>query len=128
MYEMCFIVHPIGPPRLDFTSITATYILLSWSYSNDSVVEYSEVTWTEVDCTADNGQNSGWNSGIGKGKTSGDDRGSGASGRIYTNTYNMEGLTSNTSYSIVVAATNRAGSIMTQPVTVGTGNYPTQFV
>ena len=47
-----------------------------------------------------------------------DDEGSGTSGSITSTSYTIQGLESNTVYTVTVTVTNAAGSTVTQPIII----------
>ena len=111
-------------------SITYTSISLSWGYPRESAVLTSEVVWYEVissddpiheteDMTSGSGASS---SGIYEEEYHGGTR-SGTSGTIdsLTTSYTLENLESNTSYKITITVNNRAGSTVSNAITVTTG-------
>ena len=88
-----FSSHPApGQPRVTVISSTATTISLSWSVPNGSVVESYEVTWERGTIIID-------------GSTS----------------YTIRELEAEANYTITVAASNGAGSAVSDPVTGTTG-------
>ena len=94
-----------GQPSVSVTSITPTSISLSWSVPSGTVVTSYEVMWRV----------------LGSGD---DDGGSGTSGNITSTSYTIQGLESNTVYSVTVNVTNAAGSTVTQPIIIsGNHNY-----
>ena len=87
---------------MSVTSVTATSISLSWSVPSDSVVTSYEVMWrngaTEM-----------------------------TSGSLIDTSYTIEQLESSANYTIIVIATNIAGSTESLPIIFLTGNLVTFF-
>ena len=81
------------------TAITATSISLSWSVASGSVVR-SEVVWRETD----------------RGTES-------SSGSLTGTSYTIDQLESTTIYTVIVRASNAAGTTDSQLVTFSTGMY-----
>ena len=94
--------NPSLSSRVNVTSITATFISLSWSVPSGSVVTSYEVMWRALS----------------SGDEASDDGGSGTSGSITSTSYTIQELESNTVCSVTVAVTNAAGSTITHPITI----------
>ena len=88
---------PPGQPSITVGSTTATAISLSWNVSSGSVVESYEVTWEREGIRS--------STTITDGSTS----------------YTIRGLEPEANYMITVAASNGAGSAVSDPVTGTTG-------
>jgi len=86
-----------GQPSVTVSSTTATTISLSWSVPSGSVVDSFEVMWEREGIRR--------NTTITDGSTS----------------YTITGLEAEANYSITVAASNEAGSAVSDPVTGTTG-------
>ena len=86
-----------GQPSVTVSSTTATTISLSWSVPNGSVVDKYEVTWEREGIRS--------STTITDGSTS----------------YNITGLEAEANYTITVAASNRTGSAVSDPVSGTTG-------
>ena len=103
-----------GQPSVNMGSImeTPTTISLSWSVPSSSVVTSYEVMW-QKSSSSSAGSNSP--------STRAED-GVGTSGEISdgSTSYTIEGLESDTLYSITVRVTNPAGSNVSQPISVST--------
>ena len=85
---------------MSVTSVTAASISLSWSVPSDSAVTSYEVMWGEADSAATEM----------------------TSGNLTDNSYNIQQLDSSTKYTIIVIATNIAGSTESLPIIFYTGN------